>query len=54
MKTADIMEQEKWVAQTNMFGLWVVGPEIDGLLSVLGMGRTLDEACEMAMRSKES
>ncbi len=53
MNASDIMERENWVGQTNMFGLWIVGPQEDGLMNVKGMGRTLDEACEMAMRSKE-
>lgn len=47
-------ETKDWVAQVNTFGLWIVGPEIeDGTINVLGMGRTKEEAFEMAQRSKE-
>lgn len=54
MNAASLLSERNWVAQTNDFGLWVVGPEIeDGSINVLGMGRTCDEACEMALRSKE-
>jgi len=45
---------KEWVAQINHFGLWIVGPEIeDGAINVLGMGRTMEEAYEMAQRAKE-
>ena len=51
---AFLMEENKWVTRTNMFGLWIVGPETEpGTIEVLGMGRNFKEALEMARRSKE-
>lgn len=45
-------QMNTWVAQVNHFGLWIVGPEIgDGTINVIGMGRTKEEAYEMAQRS---
>lgn len=56
MKTneiTDVMEGHDWQAQTNTFGLWVVGPLDEcGNMNVIGMGRTFPEALEMALRSK--
>jgi hypothetical protein len=43
---------EDWVFEVNRFGLWVVGPEMqDGAINVVGIGRTCEEAYEMAKRS---
>lgn len=42
-----------WAAKKNDFGLWIVGPEKDGAINVLGMGRDFREAFEMACQSKE-
>lgn len=52
MTVEEIYHEKKWVANTNVFGLWIVGPEEGGLIGVLGMGRTLDEAYQMALRAK--
>lgn len=53
MELDTLLDENRWVAKTNMFGLWIVGPEEDGLINAIGMGRTKDEAIQMAMRSKE-
>lgn len=51
---AFLLEENNWVVKTNIYGLWVVGPETEpGTINVLGMGRTFGEALEMARRSKE-
>ena len=50
----ELLDEQHWVAQTNMFGLWVVGPDMgDGIVNVLGMGKTPQEAFDMALRTKE-
>ena len=52
---ASKLRERNWVGQTNIFGLWVVGPETeDGMIAVVGMGRTLTEAFEIAERSKDN
>ncbi len=56
METHEITEamiQNDWAAKTNEFGLWIVGPEKNGIINVLGMGRSFREAFEMAFHSKE-
>ena len=41
-----------WMMAINPLGMWVVGPvDTDGLMNILGMGRDLQEAFEMAKRS---
>lgn len=56
--TANEMKQEmsanQWIAIINQFGLWIVGPIVEGTINVIGMGRTFEEALEMAVRSQDS
>lgn len=50
-EVTEAMSLNDWQAQTNMFGLWVVGPLDEcGIMKVVGMGRTFNEAVEMALR----
>lgn len=54
-EVTEVMSFHDWQAQTNTFGLWVVGPLDEcGIMSVVGMGRTFPEALEMALRSKKT
>lgn len=47
-----ILDERNWAAEINGPGnLWAVGPEVEGSMSVLGMGPTLEEAVEMALKS---
>ena len=57
METSEITEAmivNNWVARTNDFGLWIVGPEENNVINVLGMGRTFHEAAEMAYQNGKS
>ncbi len=46
------LREKNWVIRNDNPHWWLVGSETpDGLLNVLGMGRTLLEAFHMAMRS---
>jgi hypothetical protein len=47
-----VLKARDWAAESNTWGtLWVVGPEVNGVLEVLGMAPSFVEAVEMAMRS---
>ena len=51
----ETMIENGWVVKTNIYGLFVIGPEIDdGVVEVVGHGRTFMEAFFMAERSKEN
>lgn len=51
---AKTMMDCKWSAQQNHYGLWLVGPEMsNGKVMVMGMGRTFEEAFQMAERTKD-
>ncbi len=46
------LQEKNWVIRNDRPHLWVVGAETpEGLLNVLGMGRTILEAVQMAVRS---
>jgi hypothetical protein len=48
-------DEKDWVAQKNRFGLWIVGPErVGGIIEVLGMGHTREEAYLKALKTKET
>lgn len=54
MELAKILEKNNWAADASPYGLWAVGPEMtDGSLNILGLGRTLEDACTMALKTKE-
>lgn len=46
-----VMTERHWVAWVNRHEVWSVGAERDGILEVFGIGRTMEEAFEMAERS---
>lgn len=48
-----LMTENNWVAWVNPHGLWAVGKEDEKGLGVLGLGRTIKDAVEMAARSTE-
>ncbi len=51
-EVAKLITDHHWAIEMNPFGMWAVGPQdADGLMNVLGMGRSLLEAFEMAKRS---
>lgn len=51
---SQLMIANDWTAEMNQLGLWVVGPEDkEGVINVLGMGRSFMEAIEMARRTLE-
>jgi hypothetical protein len=47
-----ILDERNWSAECSRFGIWAVGPEDEsGVLSVLGLATSLEEAVAMAVRS---
>lgn len=48
-----IMAEKNIVAWVNPHQLWAMGRETDKGLEVLGMGRSIQEAFEMTMRTLE-
>ncbi len=47
-----LITDNHWAIEINPFGMWAVGPQdANGFMNVLGMGRSLLEAFEMAKKS---
>lgn len=47
----ETMRNGDWSAEQNAQGMWKIGPEFDGIMNVLGMGRSFIEAFQMAKRT---
>lgn len=53
LEIGQTMEKKGWVALMNDSGMWAMGIEKpDGLVEVRGMGISIKDAFEMAMRSE--